>query len=380
MGEAEVKAELRGLLDVTGNDFDAIWQFLERGYYEELFMALAEPETAASDLKALVEDRGVLDLARSVGGRSKPQGRGRAETVEVALAEHEQKYVEFLCWYLAERAEELDEVRRFRKQELGGGTLTKEQALERLRHEELESQGFPTDADAMSDEELEAASDVIGMDKHQLLSARVPSMAAGVAPYEDPVFPRAKHLKLLDWWLDKRRNTSRRVRPRWDSGDQQSGRGMSPTKRSNLDELGKWLATLFPWRPTDAVWFVLTGEPPEVIGIELSYDHQRNLFTLIFAPWVSEKTLQRAYRGGRQHLSMGGYRPLEERTVEMLRFVYENFDRSTDKPVPWTRLMDLWNQRRPGKRFGTREAFRQACLRADEWLGIRELQRQGKKE
>ncbi|MDQ4106858.1 MAG: hypothetical protein M3157_06780 [Actinomycetota bacterium] len=242
-----------------------------------------------------------------------------------------------------------------------------------MGREELESRGFPADTDSVTDEELEATSDVMDMDKYQLLSGRVPSVAAGVTPYEQPLFPRDKDLESIDWWIGRRRDTSRRARAGWGSGSPQPKWRLAPTNRPNLDELGRWLATLFPWRPTDAVWFVLTGEPPEVVGVELSYDHQRNLFTLVFAPWVSEKTIQRAYRGARQHLAMDGYRPLKKRTVEMLRFVYENTDQYMEKPVPWTRLVDLWSQRHPGEKRISREAFRQACLRADEWLGIRQL-------
>ena len=42
--------------------------------------------------------------------------------------------------------------------------------------------------------------------------------------------------------------------------------------------------------------------------------------------------------------------------------------------------MKLWNERHPEERFSSMRAFRQACLRAEEWLGIRERsERVGKK-
>jgi hypothetical protein len=63
---------------------------------------------------------------------------------------------------------------------------------------------------------------------------------------------------------------------------------------TNYRDLFLYLAGTFPWHPYDAARFLLTGERPEVVPLELSY--QRRVFTLNFAPWISEKTLRKAYR------------------------------------------------------------------------------------
>ncbi len=379
--EDEVKAELRGRLGLTGGDFDKVWQLLEEHDPDQIVLALAQPETAASDLAALVQDRKWPEVIRSMGGRPKPRGRRRAEPVEVKLADHEAKYVEFLSWHLARSAEQLFEVQRFRVETLGGGVLAEKDALEYLKRQELEVYGLPKDPDSMTEEELELAGEVWAMSKGELLATWAPSLAAGLGSYDEHLFPRDRELGLIDWpdgWgWDKREDK----RVGWDAGREQPRwrNRMDPTERPSLADLGRWLATLYPWRPTDAIWFVLTGEPPEVVGAELSYHHQRNLFTLVFAPWVSEKTIERAYRGAREHLGMGGYRPLEDKTVDALRFVHENTHRSTQKRVPWKKLMSLWNQRYPKQRFPFMESFRQACLRAEEMLGIRERDERGAK-
>jgi hypothetical protein len=52
-------------------------------------------------------------------------------------------------------------------------------------------------------------------------------------------------------------------------------------------------------------------------------------------------------------------------------FVYENAEKGARKRMPWTSLKKTPGTNSAQRRSSIR-AFRQACLRAEEWLGIRE--------
>ncbi|MDQ4106859.1 MAG: hypothetical protein M3157_06785 [Actinomycetota bacterium] len=104
-----MKKELDGLLQITDKDVNALWEYLKTNYLQDINWALSVPDTGAKDLYDLiVEETKLLKLLKSAGVCHRPSGRGKAETVEVALADHEGEYVEFLSWYLAEQANKLD--------------------------------------------------------------------------------------------------------------------------------------------------------------------------------------------------------------------------------------------------------------------------------
>ena len=79
----------------------------------------------------------------------------------------------------------------------------------------------------------------------------------------------------------------------------------------NYSEFCLYLAAIFPWHPYDAARFLLTGERPEVVPLQLSYNRHSRVITLNFAPWISEKTVRRAYRKC-QKLVQGGRQPTDE--------------------------------------------------------------------
>jgi hypothetical protein len=128
---------------------------------------------------------------------------------------------------------------------------------------------------------------------------------------------------------------------------------------------------LYPWEPEDAAWFVLTGEPPVVAPLNLSYHPDRGVFTLAFASWISEETMRRAYRKARDQAHGGtGNRQLGEKALAVLRFVSERTP-SAEKPK-WTELWRSWNSEcRDGEyprkwSFNDISALRRAYLRAEQ--------------
>jgi hypothetical protein len=82
--------------------------------------------------------------------------------------------------------------------------------------------------------------------------------------------------------------------------------------------------------------------------LRLSYQPRRKLFTLIFATWIAEKTIHRAYAGARDLLRQGDNRPLVDKTPAVFRFVTERTDDEGRRPLSWPNPTDLWNEEPPG--------------------------------
>jgi hypothetical protein len=132
----------------------------------------------------------------------------------------------------------------------------------------------------------------------------------------------------------------------------------------DLGDLSSWLAALYPWSAKDAALFVLTGKPPEVVALALSYHRTRSVFTLSFTPWISENTFRRVYRSARDIAHERENRQPSKVTLAVLRFVSENTP-PAEKPK-WTELKKRWNDMHPEKGFKSVSAFRQAYVRAED--------------
>jgi hypothetical protein len=152
--------------------------------------------------------------------------------------------------------------------------------------------------------------------------------------------------------------------------EDESGRIYSGKKiAKNYSELCLYLAAIFPWDPYDAARFLLTGERPEVVPLELSYNRNRRVITLNFAPWISEKTFRKAYRKCQKVVQGGDNRRIKERTLAVMRFVTKHTDDEGKRLLSWAQLTDLWNEEHPDEgRFKGRSGLRKAYLRAAEEL------------
>jgi len=106
-----------------------------------------------------------------------------------------------------------------------------------------------------------------------------------------------------------------------------------------LEALGRSLVARYPWPLRDAAWFVITGEAPEVEALNIEVDRARDTCTITLAPWISEKTLRRAYRG----LHENDNRPLGSKVLSAFRFVDENTE--PGRTPKWSELTRLWNKR-----------------------------------
>jgi hypothetical protein len=331
------KAELRGRWEerVRMKDkgvLDAIWQDFEDS--GDVDYALNEPETGLEDLVLDTENR--LKYWRLGRGYAKPVGRSARRAVEVELSDYEKECAQTASLYLAKKVASRPEVRRFRQERLGGRLLTTEEAKEFLRREALSDL-------SNSDWEYEwlYIAELNDMSAEELAAHVVPSGHKGIFDEQDGIFPYSYR-----------------------------GGTMVTGSRLKLDYGGLilYLAAIFPWAPGQAGWFLLTGERPEVVPLRLSYHRRRQVFTLSFAPWISEKTVRKGYRKGQKVVQGGDNRRMKERTLAVMRFVTEHTDDEGTRPT-WSQLTDLWNEEHPSEwRFKDRFGLRKAYLRAEKGL------------
>src|SRR5215204_4958083 len=315
---------------------DELWQDLKDERYVD--DALSEPEIGLEDLVQEAETR--LKYWRLGGGRKKPVGRSARTPVEVELDRYEKECAEIVSLYLAKKAASSPKVRRFRQERLGGKLLTTEEAEEFLRGELLRD--LPDDPHSLSwlDQSFIAEVGVMGLE--HLLDFAVPIDRW-------PAVGSSQHLLFPHEGSDGRIVSDKRI-------------------AKNYSDLCIYLAAIFPWDPYDAALFLLTGERPEVVPLELSYNRYRRVFTLNFAPWISEKTFRKAYRKCQTVVQGGDNRRMKGRTLAVMRFVTKHTDDEGNRP-PWSKLTDLWNKNHPGEwRFKDRFGMRKTYLRGEEEL------------
>ena len=310
---------------------------LEREYPDDVKYALEEPEAGVKDLLQDIEEQGWLKYY----WLKVPRAPKRKEFVEIELDERERSHAEALKHYLVRRAATLPEVQEFRDDVLGGDLLTPEQAENFLRAEELKDR---------SEEELSSyAGYVYGLDREELKEHVIPPHPKDGYFSEESAYYREEL-----------------VSPFWFRDD---------NKAIGLRDLSLYLASVYPWEPEDAAWFVLTGEPPEVVSVRLSYHPRRGVFSLTFAPWISEPTLRQAYRKVRDRAHGGkGNRQPGEKALAVLRFVSERTP--PEKKPKWTELMKIWNSKcrdgeyPPDWEFSAVSTFRNTYLRSEQRAAV----------
>src|SRR5215204_5081825 len=289
---------------------DKVWQILCARFGDVVRYACADPKAGLEDLLMYTEP--VIEGWRLGRGHAKPPGRVAQQIVNVDLDDYERQCAETTSLYLAKKAASLPEVGRFRQERLGGKHLTHEEAEEFLRGELLKD--LPDDPHSLSwlDQSFIAEVGVMGLE--HLLDFAVPIDRW-------PAVGSSQHLLFPHEGSDGRIVSDKRI-------------------AKNYSDLCIYLAAIFPWDPYDAALFLLTGERPEVVPLELSYNRYRRVFTLNFAPWISEKTLRKAYRKCQKVVQGGDNRRMKERTLAVMRFVTEHTDVEGKRLLSWSQLTD----------------------------------------
>jgi hypothetical protein len=323
--------------EVGAPDKELLWKWLKEDRYVS---------EVCRGISGWREFKGEADrLAKrqwQVSGRLKPPGRAARTIVEVDLDYYEKECAQTASLYLAKKAASLPAVRRFRQERLGGKLLTTEEAEEFLR-EELK-------VDVPDDRPLSELDEMWNgylshVDLEELLEFFQPAVSPADASSPDLLFPYESSDSMLVMTREKRKNIA-----------------------ENYRDLCLYLGAIFPWNLDEAALFLLTGECPEVVPLQLSYHRRRRVFTLNFAPWISEKTFRKAYRKCQKVIQGGDNRRIKERTLAVMRFVTKHTDDEGNRPS-WSQLTDLWNEQHPGEwSFKGRSGLRKAYLRAEKEL------------
>ncbi len=329
----EVELRRRFDKEVSAPNTELLWKWLKEDHY------VSDVCSGVSGWEEFKAEAGRLANRQwQISGRVKPPGRAAQPIVDVDLDDYEKECAEVASLYLAKKASSLPEVRRFRQERLGGRVLTTEEAKEFLKREEL------SDLSGLEPRHKDSyISWVNDMSAEELADLVTPRVGKRVYSVQDEIFPDSY----------------------------QSPPVIVVGSRETLDygDLILYLTAIFPWAPDRAGWFLLTAERPEVVPLQFSYHRRRQVFTLNFAPWISEKTVRKAYRKGQKVVQGGDNRRMKERTLAVMRFVTEHTDDEGRRLLSWSQLTDLWNEEHPGEwNFKDRFGLRKAYLRAAEEL------------
>ena len=292
-----------------------------RGHMDEWLEGRVPLEHVMEQVELLLEFR--EDILRHEAPRSIPPTRGRP--IEVALNKREEELAMVLSVYLARQATMLPGVRQYRTEKLGSADkLLEPGAVPNFIRRELIAAG-----------ELEATVQTLSLEELLTLASYSPG---DVLSFDEEILPTPSEGLVLFFQEEV----------------------------SGLGDLSSRLAALYPWSAEDAAWFILTGEPPDVVSVSLSYHASRRTFTSSFAPWISENTLRRVYRKARDRAHGEENRQPGSKALAVLRFVSERTP-PTENPR-WTELVKSWNQDDdiPALwKFKSISAFRKLYLRTE---------------
>ena len=136
----------------------------------------------------------------------------------------------------------------------------------------------------------------------------------------------------------------------------------------------------FDWPDRDAsVWFVLTGEAPEVRPLDGRWVTKQGKYLnpqwriqLTIPRWVPAEEVLRAYQILRGQDPRGRELPNKTTSLELARFVWEQERlHGCKEPTPWSAFFERWNEQHPGHRFKSYSNFRTYFFRGD--AAVKEL-------
>lgn len=358
MNEEELRAKLSRAL--RKEFLDATWERFWRDCYVEEYLGRLNMEKGEKkkktweELTDLAESpltyqnalvREVLD--RNEVGLEKPERlrRGNHErgVGESSLTQYESEYTEILAEVFAKHTADYPEVKDFRGLFLGGEHLTPEQAqafLDSPANATLEISWFKEhgvafvghEAKIMSSEQMHGPS---GAYELLQLSVSPPGVLCEVR--------RGSNLEeYRDVYTSMRHGAARAFRNR----DTSYYRAGSPLDTLRFVILRVITRSDVRLSPSQATWLVLTGEPPELFTLECRSGNAT--ITLRAVPWLSSKSVERAFRAEQTKLlSKGRRRPLEKNS-ELLRFVTARIDFMGRRPegrllvAEWNRMHPQW--------------------------------------
>jgi hypothetical protein len=131
---------------------------------------------------------------------------------------------------------------------------------------------------------------------------------------------------------------------------------------ADLARLAKRLAHHYLWSEMESSWFILTGRAPSTPCFRATReggsrnDHVQYRLNLSIQPWVSAKTVMKAFRQWQLEFLQKDNRQITVDRLELCEFAYERRHRG----VPWRKILDEWKRKHPKQRakYRGKDAFR----------------------
>ena len=360
-------------MNEDSKDFRYLWEWLEADRY------ISEWEKGHSGEEEVLQGaKRILGRVRGWPGRtSKRQRQERrvSQDIPVEPTEREKDMTAAFREYLAVHAAQRPIVRRFRREYLPDGRLyTDDHDITLLLEEQHVAKAGTTNLQQYLDENRGKPDDVVPFvfsteppPGDELGGISLKELAEQIAEEE---IDQERQME-EDWWGKGREGQEDISWYDFLDGDPTEEDVAQERQRqkeweghfgTQLEFLGEWLATRYPWKNVgDAVVFLISGRPPRLAQPLSAISNMGNAsYSLTFSPWISEETLMRAYRVIR-------VTPPGDKTVRVLRFVSGQADEEGRLP-PWSALSNRWNATNPNEEFKDKSALYKAYRRAVEAL------------
>ncbi len=375
--------ELRTWLDRrlgSREGFDVLWQQLEKEHYVGEFR-----QGDVNEEEILRKAREKLSVARELvyafDGQVSAPHKQRDDEKEggASSSKPDERYFDVdLSDYERERARAYEEIlareaalnqgpngsfpiKDWRRTFLGEELLSAEEAQRFLespatrffQHGMFEAWGIPLIGHEAEVFEYDAGAEKPYIDHRATIKINPPSLTKTVY-YADPEIagfdPEA-----IDWhWYWHRGTKDNGVRPEERMLFYKDRDGLKEkmwvwpgSVLDSLRYLSSHWAKILGWKEEDMTMWLLTGEPAkwEPLQVKLSFKTGRpTTASLTIHPWMPAETVARNYRKLQHQLFGQDNRPLQSRSLAVLRFVERRIKECHGKRPSWSRLVNEWNE------------------------------------
>jgi hypothetical protein len=337
MTEEELKREAKKLRTIP----EQSWAFLvDEGDVEIALERPFDEEMVQYIIDRFDKIRAAFPVARN---RAKPEGRTKEVPIAASLRPEEAERAAAFEEYLAYAANFDKDLHRFRDRVLGGRVLTAEQARAFVQSPAARFFGDPWFEFEGGSIPLTGHRATLDSYEREREGHRIRHCAT-VSVYPPGTTETAER------WTHEPKHKVIRPRRNDDVGNGEplqfvNAEGQVQTSwvwegslLEKLRRLSEKLAKRYLWQGAQATMFVLTGEIPARPPLRVSYERKsagvgskavkvsQGVVTLEIAPWVSAKTVDRAYRSAQRRILGHDNRLMGEKNLKLFRFVTERLE------------------------------------------------------
>lgn len=137
---------------------------------------------------------------------------------------------------------------------------------------------------------------------------------------------------------------------------------------ADLLKASQWLHSLYPWEERDALWFIVTGQPPWIPPLQVGvrccrfkdrFEHMYMDFAI--EPWVSAGTVTRVLRACQRELLGRKNSSIPGKNLVVMDFVCER--QASSPKEKWPALTEAWNKRHAERRILDYRHLRRAYVK-----------------